>query len=224
GLQWYIEQMPVSYEHQITVEKTPAYITSMASLNRIHKFNASIKLIVIVRDPVTKLQSGYSRIQVHSKPKTFNLTFEEWLNHINLLYVSKINYHIYIKNVYDIFSRHQVLVLSEEDLEEDPLSVMKEVEHFLGLRPAFTKELFVFSAEKGFYCFNKTHPRYQAVAQVLNIIDRESGCLGSNKGREHPDISDKTVKLIVKHVTPMNEALFNLIGKRYKWTTLADLK
>ncbi|XP_059159045.1 heparan sulfate glucosamine 3-O-sulfotransferase 1-like [Physella acuta] len=223
GLQWYIEQMPESYEHQITVEKTPTYITTKESLDRIYHFNASIKLIVLVRDPVTKLQSAYCHTRAHSNPKTFNVTFEQWLDDINFVSVKKINYHIYIKNAYDLFSRKQVLVLSEEDLEEDPLSVMKEVEQFLGLRPVLTKELFVFSAEKGFYCFNKSHPRYHAVAEVLNV-DYETGCLSRNKGREHPDISDKIVKLIVKHVTPVNEALFNLIGKRYKWTTLADLK
>uniref|UniRef100_A0A8C4Y725 Sulfotransferase n=1 Tax=Gopherus evgoodei TaxID=1825980 RepID=A0A8C4Y725_9SAUR len=39
GLQWYMNQMPFSYPHQITVEKTPAYFTSPKVPERVYNMN-----------------------------------------------------------------------------------------------------------------------------------------------------------------------------------------
>lgn len=62
GLNWYIDQMPESFRHQITIEKSPAYFVTPDVAERVHAMNASIKLILIIRDPVIRLISDYSQL------------------------------------------------------------------------------------------------------------------------------------------------------------------
>ncbi|CAG5130270.1 unnamed protein product [Candidula unifasciata] len=57
GYSWYKAQMPLSYNNQITLEKTPCYIWSERALNEIYKLNKKTKLIVIFKDPVARLVS-----------------------------------------------------------------------------------------------------------------------------------------------------------------------
>ncbi len=56
GFEWYRNQMPLSYKDQITMEKSPWSFMSPVTAPRIYKFNRSIKLILLVRDPVSVIQ------------------------------------------------------------------------------------------------------------------------------------------------------------------------
>ena len=60
GLEHYRKQMPYSYPQQITLEKSPRYFRTPSAAERIHKFNKTIKLLLIVRDPTTRLVSEYA--------------------------------------------------------------------------------------------------------------------------------------------------------------------
>lgn len=76
GLEWYRRQMPVvgkgsdrgnggafKYsQNDVVIEKTPAYFITDQAPERIYSMNSSIKIIVIVRDPVTRLVSDYTQI------------------------------------------------------------------------------------------------------------------------------------------------------------------
>ena len=76
GLDWYREQMPLSTELQITIEKTPSYYDSKWAAKRIISFNETIKLIVIVRDPVIRAISKYTQkglLDGKAKGKTFQV-------------------------------------------------------------------------------------------------------------------------------------------------------
>ena len=66
GLEFYRSQMPFSGIDQITIEKSPAYFITSTVPERIKAMNASIKLILIVRDPVTRLISDYTQL-AHNK-------------------------------------------------------------------------------------------------------------------------------------------------------------
>lgn len=66
GLEFYRNQMPYSAVGQITIEKSPAYFVTSTVPERIKAMNASIKLILIVRDPVIRLISDYTQL-AHNK-------------------------------------------------------------------------------------------------------------------------------------------------------------
>lgn len=50
--------MPETNITEITVEKTPAYFVSKTAPGRIRSLNSTIKLIIVVRNPITRAISG----------------------------------------------------------------------------------------------------------------------------------------------------------------------
>ena len=215
GPEWYRKQMPLSTEQQLTIEKTPSYIMTNESLRRIHDFDPKVKLIVIVRDPIVRLQSQYAHVFSHSDVTT---SFKKWWS---AKPDDKSVYHFcdyakYIRQVYKLFPREQVLVLSEDDMERNPLPVLKEAEAFLELRPAYSNDMFVFDKSKGFYCFNTHSELFPRVLRLVKV-NRTTGCLGGDKGREHPPIGKDFLEHLKEVIRPLNEDLFKLIGKRFQW-------
>ncbi|KAK3700242.1 hypothetical protein RRG08_033520 [Elysia crispata] len=220
GIEWYRNQMPSSTAKQITIEKTPGYLRSLEYLRRIRAFDSEIKLLVIVRDPIVRLQSQYAH-ELSKLPDGFERPgFESWCNeeHGNgdrILHFT--NYAYKLGLVYSVFSKPQVLVLSEEDMEKNPLPVMREVETFLGLRRGFTDDMFVYSPKRGFYCLNVKHQLFPSIAQKVKA-NRQNGCLYyKTKGREHPVIDKSFRRTLQTLIRPYNELFFNLTGKRFKW-------
>ncbi len=69
GLEWYRSQMPYSFAEQITIEKSPAYFITETVPQRIYSMNSSTKLIIIVRDPVTRLISDYAQLAENKAKK-----------------------------------------------------------------------------------------------------------------------------------------------------------
>lgn len=69
GLEWYRSQMPYSYSDQVTIEKTPAYFVTDSAPERIRAMNSSIRLILLVRDPVTRLISDYAQLNANKLAK-----------------------------------------------------------------------------------------------------------------------------------------------------------
>lgn len=66
GLEWYRKKMPYSFRGQITIEKSPSYFVTPEVPERVRAMNASIKLMVIVRDPVTRAISDYTQLRSHA--------------------------------------------------------------------------------------------------------------------------------------------------------------
>ena len=64
GLEWYRQQMPLSLPSQITLEKTPNYLVDWEVPKRVYNFNESIKLILIVREPISRAVSDYVQLRV----------------------------------------------------------------------------------------------------------------------------------------------------------------
>ena len=69
GLGWYHEQMPLSLNSDVVIEKTPAYFVTEMAPERIYAMNSSIKIILIVRDPVTRLISDYAQLASNKAKK-----------------------------------------------------------------------------------------------------------------------------------------------------------
>lgn len=66
GLDWYRKKMPYSFRGQITIEKSPSYFVTPEVPERVRAMNASIKLMMIVRDPVTRAISDYTQLRSHA--------------------------------------------------------------------------------------------------------------------------------------------------------------
>ncbi len=64
--------MPKSKIDEVTIEKTPKYFVAPDAPRRIHAMNSSIKLILTVREPITRAISDYQhRLRREQLPKVF---------------------------------------------------------------------------------------------------------------------------------------------------------
>lgn len=54
-------QMPISRSAQLTVEKTPSYFVTTDVAERIYHMSPNTKIIIVVRDPVTRAISDYAQ-------------------------------------------------------------------------------------------------------------------------------------------------------------------
>lgn len=88
--------MPATLEGQITMEKTPSYFVTAEVPRRVQLMDPGTKLIVVVRDPVTRAISDYT--QVKSKrlemPKFEDLAF---INGSQVMLICWLAYYIYSK-------------------------------------------------------------------------------------------------------------------------------
>jgi hypothetical protein len=50
--------MPFTTKDQLTIEKSPAYFISRQVPERVHALNPHMKLILVVRNPITRAISG----------------------------------------------------------------------------------------------------------------------------------------------------------------------
>jgi [heparan sulfate]-glucosamine 3-sulfotransferase 5 len=81
--------MPLASEYKKTYEKTP-FFSDKTVPELVNKFNSSIKLIVMIRDPVTRTISGFthamSKIKKKINPNRYSSSsrlFEEYVFDVN---------------------------------------------------------------------------------------------------------------------------------------------
>ncbi|XP_060565964.1 heparan sulfate glucosamine 3-O-sulfotransferase 2-like [Ruditapes philippinarum] len=75
GLDWYRKKMPKSYGGHLTIEKTPRYFVTKEVPARIYNMSKSIKLILVVRNPVTRAISDFTQA-VSKGEYNNNITFQ----------------------------------------------------------------------------------------------------------------------------------------------------
>ncbi|KAH9504250.1 hypothetical protein Btru_064451 [Bulinus truncatus] len=210
-LQWYVKRMPPTYSNQITVEKSPCYIVEHDSHIRMHAMNSSLKIMVIIRDPITRLLSEYGhyyatetywgRPAITFEDRVYNQRTKEFRTSL-ILKVG--DYTPHFEHLLKVFPREQVLILDGDKLVTDPLSQVRLVEDFLGLPHAITEADIYFDKEKGFYCMKLR-------------TTGETKCLGKSKGRQHVEIKPEFKKQLIEFFAPYNDNFFKLVGQRFDW-------
>ena len=218
GLEWYRDQMPLSKPGQLTVEKTPNYYRHTYTAERIRAMNDSIKLILVVRDPVDRsisewIQNCRQLREANDKKAEQRCRTYESSGVLNVTgavnpkigFISKSMYATFIKDWTRWFALGtQLLVVDGDKLVSDPLSEIVRVENFLGLRNYLTKKNVVFDEEKGFHCmiFDDGHKR----------------CLGESKGIPHPDLNPRVEAKLRKFFKPINQDFYRAVHHDFGWS------
>uniref|UniRef100_A0A8B9KQG8 Sulfotransferase n=1 Tax=Astyanax mexicanus TaxID=7994 RepID=A0A8B9KQG8_ASTMX len=210
GLQWYRDLMPKTLEGQITMEKTPSYFVTREAPARIYAMSRETKLIVVVRDPVTRAISDYT--QTLSKrpdiPSFESLTFKNRTTGLIDTSWSAIQIGIYAKhldNWLQYFPMSQILFVSGERLISDPAGELGRVQDFLGLKRIITDKHFYFNQTKGFPCLKKAEG------------SSKPHCLGKTKGRTHPNIDPEVVQRLRDFYRPFNMKFYQMTGRVFGW-------
>ncbi|MEE6506759.1 hypothetical protein FKM82_007835 [Ascaphus truei] len=210
GLDWYRDLMPRTLDGQITMEKTPSYFVTKEAPARISAMSKDAKLIVVVRDPVTRVISDYT--QTLSKrpdiPTFESLTFKNRTMGLIDISWSAIQIGIYAKHLENWlldFPIGQILFVSGERLITDPAGELGRVQDFLGLKRIITDKHFYFNKTKGFPCLKKAEG------------SSKPHCLGKTKGRTHPNLNPDVVRRLREFYRPLNMKFYQMTGHDFGW-------
>ncbi|KAL3983072.1 Sulfotransferase domain family protein [Acanthocheilonema viteae] len=217
GFDWYRSRMPETSITEITVEKTPAYFVSKTAPGRIRSLNSTIKLIIVVRNPITRAISDYTQAISKKRRNTLMPSFEEMVlgnnssnttgmkNGVNASWGAiRIGiYHRHIRRWLQHFPLHQIHFVDGERLITNPAAEIYAVERFLTVKPVVRQSNFATDPLKGFPC-------------VLRKDDTLH-CLGKTKGRAHPHVRLDVIQKLEDFYRPQNEEFFKLINRRFHW-------
>ncbi|NWH77027.1 HS3S1 sulfotransferase, partial [Piaya cayana] len=208
GLQWYINQMPFSYPHQITVEKTPAYFTSPKVPERVYSMNQSMRLLLILRDPSERVLSDYTQVfynhmQKHKPyPSIEQFLIKDGELNVDYKAINRSLYYIHMQNWLKYFPLDRIHIVDGDKLIKNPFPEIEKVEKFLKLSPQINASNFYFNKTKGFYCL------------------RDSGrerCLHESKGRAHPQVDSRLLEKLHEYFHEPNKKFFELVGRTFDW-------
>ena len=208
GYDWYKNKMACSSEGQITIEKSPQYFAARYVPERIHAMNSSVKLIIIVREPIKRAISHYTHV-VDIKPGRYPDSFEETImnplgkidQEHEAIFMSL--YSIQMKRWLEYFKMDQIHIVNGDNFKVNPTEELNKLEDFLGLRHYITQDFFTYNLEKGFFC--------------LNISGGAKGCMALGKGRQHPEIDPDVIEQLKQFFKPHNEEFFDIIGQTFDW-------
>ncbi|CAN9505649.1 unnamed protein product [Ophioblennius macclurei] len=211
GMDWYREKMPKSAKSQLTLEKTPAYFITKEAPDLIYSMSKSIKLFLIVRDPVTRLISDYAQSLEKDRtiPPLKNLIFKNLSEPVvdeekPLVYIGL--YARHLANWIRYFPLRQLLIINGDSLIKNPVDELTRVQKFLGLKLLVTEKNFEYQPDKGFFCSRKAEEKYS----ILH-------CLGKNKGRTHPNVEPWVIMKLKEYYKPYNKMFYEMVGQDFGW-------
>lgn len=213
GLNWYRAHFPmflsryykrwIHRQKMLTGEASPYYIFHPRAPERIFNVVPRVKLILLLRDPVTRAYSHYH----HSVRKGYeSLTFEQAIdqeegrlageveklcedtyyvsfNHAHFSYLSRGIYLKQVLNWHRYFPKEQLLILRSEDFFSDPARIYNQVLEFLEL-PARNLD---------------SYPKY-------------------NGRDQYPGINPNTRKQLTEYFHLYNEKLCEYLGMDFDWS------
>ena len=249
GLGWYKSKMPnicldtnegvhgngvggrrrMTLADVLVMEKTPGYFRSLKAIERIHHYDPRTKIVLIVRDPVHRIQSELTHCATRQK----NRHLEDKCQHMNkyferVLRVSNLSwphaeleankfirnsiYYLDVLKWIGAFGLKNIYVVNGENFIRTPWVELNKLEAFLGVNSYIQKRHFHFDAKKNFFCMKETNS-----TNARQLLEPD-GCLGKNKGRKtHVYLSDFVKTELRKYFVKWNRLFFKLIGKTFDW-------
>jgi hypothetical protein len=204
--------MPETLPHQMTIEKTPSYFITKEVPSRVYKMSNSTKLILVVRNPVTRAISDYTQILTKHGGKIKSFQSSAFLhndtNKINSSWmVIRIGLYVkHLENWLSVFPRKQIHFVHGENLVTNPGEEMRKVQRFLGLEPLITEEHFLLNKTRGFPCIRKT------------LNSKRAHCLDESKGRKHPTLPTKVISSLRRFYRPFNAKFYQMTNINFHWT------
>jgi hypothetical protein len=128
------------YPDKIQMNVTPNFISHPKAMERIYQYNANAKIIIMLRDPVTRAVSQYKmRERTLKEKRTFKDVIHSEINHPNIAenYITSLihrsNYVPQIKNVLKYFPRDQVYFMLFEDFVKQQKVEVDKLCQWLGI-------------------------------------------------------------------------------------------
>ncbi|WP_170190284.1 tetratricopeptide repeat-containing sulfotransferase family protein [Geitlerinema sp. P-1104] len=169
GQDWYLSHFLPIPEGQswVTGEASPTYLDSPKAAERMYRVFPEMKLIVLLRNPVTRAISHYHHwVRLKKEFRPLDVAFKEQLQNlpewddelaIRNHYIARSCYSQFLPRWLDYFPRKNCLVLASETFQAQPSQVLQTIHSFLGIpkRPLENREYY----NVGDYQFS--HPSLQ---------------------------------------------------------------
>jgi len=192
GIKHYENYLGNSKPGYLIGEATPAYMTySYRVIPRLKKIAPDAKLIVILRNPVTR---AYSNLWMH-----YNWIIDEKLEAVP-------SWEVYLKNYLD-------------DYPNPPKAkAVYELGHYASILTKWFKEFprSQFKIVKSEDFFTNHHPVLTDIFKFLGIPDQTINIKNPNKGK-YKKINERFVKIFKEHYKPYNQELYKLLGRDFNW-------
>jgi len=126
-------------------ESTPAYLYWPHAVERIARYNAAMRFVILLRNPITRAYShwNYERL-VHREPLGFLDAVRAYAERQRTMtpgrakrfaYVDRGYYTEQLKRLWAHFPLGQTLIFKSEQLLDDPAAVLARIAEFLGVAP-----------------------------------------------------------------------------------------
>jgi Sulfotransferase domain len=161
GWGWYLAHFPANGDGDITGEATPYYLFHPLVPQRVAEALPDVRLIALLRNPVDRAISHHNHELADSYE---DLPLEEAVEceeerlrgeedrmvadpryrsfaHQHHSYLARGRYAEQLERWFEHFDRDRLLVLSAEDLFEEPRNCVEEAQRFLGLEPVLPSDL-----------------------------------------------------------------------------------
>lgn len=130
--------------YKVRGETSPMYLYGKRAPYHIQERLPDAKLIVILREPVSRLYSRFLHLlrDGHAPSEQFEEALDRssiWWRRNDL--VQEGFYYTHLKRYVDLFPPEQLNVYLYEDLKQDPHALMRDLFTFIGVDPGFQPEL-----------------------------------------------------------------------------------
>jgi len=226
--------MPPTNSHQITVEKTPSYFVTKSAPDRVHAMSRDVRLIVVVRDPVTRAISDYAQARAKRPDmRSFasmafldNATAEQGGGPVATSW-GAVKIGVYAKHLerwLRYFPLERFHFVHGERLISDPAGELALLQDFLQLKRVVTERHFYFDAAKGFPCLKRSEAELAGGSEEQSYtgarvvtVRPPPHCLGKTKGRTHPNVDATVIRRLRDFFRPFNEKFYRMTNINFGW-------
>jgi hypothetical protein len=134
GLNWYFSYFQDWEQPTIKGEVAPTYFHSLEAPARIYQVNPQCKIIVILREPVSRLVSFYRHMMQRSELKS-NTSFKEALREQGALIDTSL-YYFHLSRWIDTFGKDNIKIIPYELLVVNPEAFADRLCQEIGINPA----------------------------------------------------------------------------------------
>ncbi|MEL6377703.1 MAG: sulfotransferase [Pseudomonadota bacterium] len=130
GTEWYLEYFEGAEGHKAIGEATPLYLSDELAAERIQSVLPEARFIAVLRHPVDRFKSHYRMAKAKSH---IDGTVRDTFRDHPVEFLERGLYARHLRRWFDIFDQEQFLILTYDDLRDDPVSLLKTVAEWLGV-------------------------------------------------------------------------------------------
>lgn len=131
GLDWYYSHFTDIGANKKVGEIAPSYFHSLEAPQRIYELNPQCKILVTLREPVSRLVSFYSHMQQRGEVEP-KVSLAEALSDKQILQNTSL-YYFHLCRWIEVFGQENVEVVFFEKLKQSPNDFAQEILHKLGI-------------------------------------------------------------------------------------------